>query len=461
MNKRQVIILWIIALALGATVAGVKLTQKDTTKSATNRAPGQTLFDSFPAADVSTVEIQGAAAAVTLAKKDGKWSVAQRDDYPANTSYVNDFLRTLTELEVTRGMEAGPSFAPRFGMDESASSAEDRGLTVTFKDASGKEIAKVSLGKNIESGADQGPMGGASSVGRYIRNHADESGFYAISEMFPSVTAEVPRWLNEDFISPEKIQTISLSQKGKDEVAWKLTRDGEEAEFKLEGASGAEVLDTAATTPLKSLFSYARFDDVVTKDKVAEKEDAAGKRTAIIETIEGFKYTIGITPVKGDENKLLMTVAVAAELPKERKKEEGEKPEDAKTKETAFADRLKSLTEKLDKEKKLAGRSFEVAKTTVESLLKERDALITKATPPPAADAGSGSVQQLPGGLIASPPGASAATPPISATTPPVSVTSPPVSATTKPIEAVTPPIAVPPSDEEKADEAKEEEKSE
>jgi hypothetical protein len=454
MNKRQVIILWVIALALGATVAAVKLTQKDTTKSATQRAPGQTLFESFPATDVTTVNIQGASGSVTLAKKDGKWTVAQRDDYPANTGYVNDFLRTLGELEVTRGMEAGPSFAPRFGMDESSSVADDRGLTATFKDAAGKEIAKVSLGKNIESGADQGPMGGAASVGRYIRNHADESGFYAINEMFPSVSAEVPRWLNVDFISPEKIKSISISQAGKEDVAWKLIRDGEEAEFKLEGASGTEVLDTSATSPLKSLFSYARFDDVVTKDKVAEKEDAAGKRTAIIETFEGFKYTVGISPVKGADDKMLMTVAVAAELPKERKKEEGEKPEDAKTKDTAFADRLKALTEKLEKEQKLAGRVFEVSKSTVESLLKDRDSLITKATPPPAADANSGSVQELPGGLIAKPPGATA-------TTPPISVTSPPVSATTKPIEAVTPPIAVPPLDEEQAEEGKAEEPKE
>ena len=298
MNKRQVIILWVIAIALGAAVAAVKLTQKDTTKSATTRAAGQTLFESFPATDVATVEIQGAAGSVTLAKKDGKWTVAQRDGYPANTTYVNEFIRTLNELKVTRGMEAGPSFAPRFGMDESATKAEDRGLTATFKDASGKELAKVSLGKNIESGADAGPMGGGMSVGRYIRNHADESGFYAISEMFPSVSAEIPRWLADDFISPEKIKSITLSQKGKDDTAWKLTRETEDAEFKLEGAAAAEVLDTTATSPLKSLFSYARFEDVVPADKVAERADAAGKRSAVIETFEGFIYTLTITPVK-------------------------------------------------------------------------------------------------------------------------------------------------------------------
>jgi hypothetical protein len=435
MNKRQVIILWIIAIALGSAVAVVKLTQKDTTKSATSRAAGETLFESFPAADIAAVEIKGAAGTVSVARKDGKWTLAERDGYPANNTYVNEFIRTLSELKITRGMEAGPSFAPRFGMDESASKAEDRGLTATFKDASGKELAKVSLGKNIESGADAGPLGGG-TVGRYIRNHADESGFYAISEMFPSVSDEVARWLDDAFFSPEKIKSISLSQKGKDDTAWKLVRETEDAEFKLEGATGAETLDTTATTPLKSLFSYARFNDVIAADKVAERANADEKRSAVIETFEGFIYKLTITPAKAgaSTDDVLLTVSVNAELPKERKKEENEKPEDTKTKDEAFSSRLKSLTEKLAKEKALEGRVFLVAKTSVDALMKERDQLITKAQPAPAADANKGSVQQLPGGIIASPPAGAAAR---------------------QPVEAVTPPIAVPPLEDKKAKEKK------
>ena len=256
--------------------------------------------------------------------------------------------------------------------------------------------------------------------------------------MFPSVNAEVARWLADDFISPEKIKSISLSQKGRSDTAWKLTRDTEEAEFKLEGAAGAEVLDTAVTSPLKSLFSYARFDDVVPADKVAEKADPAGKRSAVIETVEGFKYTLEIIPVKGAEDKFLLTVAVAAELPKERKKEEGEKPEDAKTKDTAFTDRLKALTEKLQKEQKLAGRTFEIGKSTVEPLLKERDQLITKATPPPA----DGCEQRF-----------RPATPRRHRRHFARTATTARQTATTPPIEAVTPPIAVPSADEEEEEE--------
>ena len=428
MNKRQVIILWVIAIALGAAVAAVKLSQNQATRSATKRSHGQTLFESFPAADAATIEIQGAASAVTLAKKDGQWTVAQRGGYPANGTFVNDFIRTLGELKVTLGMEAGPSFAPRFGMDEAATKPEDRGITATFKDAGGKEIAKVSLGKSIESGTAPSPMGGASAVGRYVRNHADDSGFYAVSEMFPSVSAEAKRWLDDGFISPEKIKSIALSQPGKTDPAWKLTRETEEAEFKLEGAAATEVLDATATAPLKSLFSYARFEDVVPADQVAGRV-ADGKRSATIETFEGFTYTVNISPAKtgttppapvapGEEpaatENFLLAVEVAAKIPTERKKDAAEKPEDAKAKDSAFTERQKALAEKLAKEKAFAGITFEVAKTLVDPLLKDRAALITKATPPPAAGAPASGVQKLPGGMIARPR--------VTATTPPVSV---------------------------------------
>jgi len=437
MNKRQVTILWVIAIALGAAVSAVKLSQNSSTRSATKRSHGQTLFESFPASEASAIEIQGAASSVNLARKDGKWVVAQRDNYPANNTFVNDLIRTLGELKVTQGLEAGPSFAPRFGMDEASTTPEDRGLTATFKDVGGKEIAKVSLGKNIESGSAPSPMGGNSAVGRYVRNHADDSGFYAVSEMFPSVSADAKRWLADGFISPEKIKSITVSQPGKSEPAWKLSRDGEEAEYKLEGATAAEVLDTTATSPLKSLFSYARFEDVLPADKVAGRIVAEGKRTATLETFEGFIYTVYISPAKpaaapvapvspGAEapatDNFLITVDVAAELPKERKKAADEKPEDAKAKDSAFTERHKALTEKLAKEKSFAGITFEVGKSTVEPLLKDRASLITKATPPPPEGAANGGVQKLPGGMIARPP----------------------VTATTPPIEAVTPAISVP-----------------
>ncbi len=463
MNKRQVITLWVIALLLGAAVAAVKLSQNHQTRGATQRVQGETLFKSFPAAEVAEISLNGATESVTLVKNDDKWTVRDRNDFPANTTFVNSLIRTLSELKVTLGVEAGPSFAPRFGMDENSKISEEHGLVALFKDASGKELAKIALGKPIDSAASENPMMGGGAVGRYIRNFADESGFYAISEMFPSVSADPKRWLADGFISPEKIESISVSDPGKSDVAWKITREGEEAEFKLDGAQAAEVLDTTVTAPLKGLFSYARFEDIVPPDKVGDRIVEGQSRSVTIQTFEGFTYTVKLsptkapeTPAKPDENQdpltgidnFLMTVDVAAELPKERKKEEGEKPEDAKTKDAAFTERLKTLTDKLAKEKALAGVTFEISKTSVESLLKDRKSIIAQAKPaapgaPGSADAPS--VRKFPGGVIAAPPSAPTAVP--------GSPTErPPISATTPPIEAVTPPIQVPAADDQDAD---------
>ena len=432
MNKRQVIILCIVAIILAAAVAVMKFTGKETVQSTTARAAGETLFGKFPANEIASVAITGVDGTVTIEQKDGKWTLAERDGYPADTSAVNEFIRTLAELKVTRGMEAGPSFAPRFGMDENATVAEERGLTAVFKDAAGKELATISLGKNIESGASASPFGGAAAVGRYIRNHADESGFYAISEMFPSISDEASRWLDDAFFSPEKIKSVTLHRQGGEEAAWKVSRETEDAEFKLDGATGDETLNTTNAAPLKSLFSYARFNDVLRAAEIEARADAANKRSAVIETFDGFTYRLTITPAKPEESadatsgeEMLLTVDVSAELPKEREKGENETPEDAKVKDESFQERQKALTEKLGKEKSLAGRTFLVAKSTVDALLKERADLVTKAEPAAENNANQGSVQNLPGGIV----------------------TTPPRSLTTPPIEAVTPPIAVPPLD--------------
>jgi len=431
MNKRQVIILWAVAAALVTAVAIVKFGGNDTVVTTTQRSAGQTLFEKFPATDVAGIDLQGASGTVSLAQKDGKWTVVQRDHYPANASTINEFLRGIAELKVTRSLEAGPSLAPRFGMDEAATTPDARGVTASFKDSAGKEIAKITLGKNIEGNREsQSPYGGAMPVGRYVRNHADESAFYAISEMFQSISTEIPRWLQEDFISPEKLQSVSLSQKGKNDPAWKVSRDDENGEMKLTDAKEGESLDATAASSLKALFSYARFDDVVPADKVAERSDTANQRTAELKTFEGFTYTLTITPVKGDDTKQLVSVQVSAELPKERKKEEGEKPEDAKTKDQAFTDRLKTLTEKLDREKSLSGRTFEMAKSSLESLLKERDQILAK----PATSAPAEAATPTPGMPALSP--------------------SAPTEAVTAPIEAVTPPIEVPASNAAPAPEA-------
>lgn len=407
MKSRTIILLWTIAILLGLSIFLLKKSRSDGQHSATARISGETLLHDFPVKEVTNIEITGAKNSVTLLQKDGKWAVEQRDDYPANTRNIHDFLRTLSTLKVTQGIEAGPSFASSFGMDENSQEPDEHGITATFKNAESEEIAKISFGKNLESAASQSPFGGG-ATGRYVRNHADDSGFYAVSEVFGSLSADPKSWLKDDFLKVEKIESIAVTQPGTDKNEWTLVRADEDAEFEFDEAFPGVKIDNSATAPFKSLFSFARFDDVVPAAQVAEKSTPEKLQKVQIKTFEGFQYDLTLQPVKtsteaspGTEN-YLMTVAVSADLPKERKKPENEEPEDSAEADEAFSERLQTLTERLEATKAIENRTFEVSRFTVDSLLKGRTDLMLKT--PAGADAPTPAPGPTTGGSAFTPP---------------------------------------------------------
>lgn len=404
MNSRQVIILWIIAVALAIAVGLVKLRQQSATDTATDRSPGETLLETFPVEKVSQITLTDSKGSLTLAQQDAVWVVVDRDNYPAKVQNVLNLMRTLAELKVIQSMEAGPSFAPRFGMDEESSNPENRGITVTFADASGQEIARVSVGRTLDSG------------GRFIRNHADESGFYTVNDMLHMFDTDPIRWLDDVFIRPEKISSVRIADALEGgNTYWHVTRDSEESDFRLADAAPGETLDTTAADSFKRLLSFARFQDVVPAvDLAATTAAEPAPRIATIETFEGFKYTLTIAPAKpatadpndgnavpAAEDDQLLSITVNAALPTERKKGENESEEDATELDKAFTERLAALSKKLAQEQALAGRTFRVTKSVVEALLKSRDEITAESPAPEQAGAPAAENRQT---VVTTPP---------------------------------------------------------
>jgi hypothetical protein len=454
MNKRQVVVLWIVALVLASAAYFSWSGKSKSSESKTERSRGQTVLSDFVTDQVAKIKVNSGETSTTLVRKDGKWTVEERGGYPAKSSTVNEFLDSLSEVKVVEGVEAAPSYAPRFGMDPSSSKPEERGIEVVLSNDAGTELAHITLGKNIQPGGED-PMasmmgGGGGVAGRFLRNHADESGVYKVSEMFSAMTAEPKGWLNTEFVKIEKIKSVSVSPKGEpDKVAWKVTRADENGEFTLDAPKAGETLDATAGGSLKSLLSYASFEDVIPAAKAGELAKPQETRTAKIETFEGFVYTITLTPTETEkpkegeapapppEESYLMTVDVEGTVPAERKKEEKESAEDAKAKDDAFIKRKEELEKRLAAEKALAGKTFKVTKSTVDGLLKERSEIAPQQAP-----GGAASATPAPGAQ----PGQPAGFPGSGVTTPPVQV--PPAPPRRKPVEAVTPPIAIPPLEE-------------
>ena len=449
MNKRQIIVLWIIAVVLVVALIAVNSSSKDGFQSATERNRGETLIKDLPAEEVAGLTITTGDESVTLKRQEGGWVVTDRDNYPADTPGINDLIRTVAEVEVTQGIEADPEFAPRFGMDPKAEDDAEKGTVLVMSNGGGEELAKLTFGRNLESGSSGSPFGGG-STGRFVLNHADDSGVYVTSELFPTLSADATSWLDDSFLKVEKVQSVAVSQPGQEnEIEWKLTRPDEGADFSLEGKKPEENLDTSAVNPIKNLFSYARFEDVVPKAEADEAWDKEKRQTAVIETVEGFTYNLTFGPRKATEGEeasdsYLLRVTTTADIPKERKKEEGESEEDAKEKDEAFAKRKKELEEKLAEAKKLEGITYQVTKFTVDPLLKNRTGLIKSAPPAQPAQPQAG------GPGVAPPMLQRPANQPAQPATPP-----------RRKVQAVTPPIAIPPApkpDEKPESETPEEE---
>jgi hypothetical protein len=418
MSKRQVIVLWAIALLLVVTLIAVKSSRQDDFQSATERTRGDTLLAEFEPAEVAKLEIRNGENLTIASKKDGQWVITNRDDYPADAAAINELLRKVDEVKVTQGIEADPSFAPRFGMDPKASDDSDKGTELTLSNDAGTGLAHLTFGKNLESESNpMSPFGGGGSTGRFILNHSDTSGVYITSELFPTLNADASTWLAEDFIKIENIKSVTVSEAGKpDATAWKLTREDNAKDFTLEGRKDDEQIDNPALSAYKNFLAYARFEDLVPTAETGEAWQTEQKQTAIIETFDGFTYNIEFGPLKDDAESQLMTVKLEADIASEREKKEDETEEAAKAADEAFATSKKSLEEKLAAEKQFEGRTYKVAKYTLDPLLKKRADFIQdpNAAPPAAGPPGQGGF----------PPGFNPgqARPRVQAVTPPVAI---------------------------------------
>jgi hypothetical protein len=382
MSTRQVIALWIIAVALGLAVAGIKLSEHPPLAEAAARQRGDTLLADFPATRVATIELGSAGEQTTLKLTDGRWLVSERGNYPASFPKIAALLRTLAALEVTQAIPADPSAHSRFAL-EATGHGPARGTTLRFRDAAGAELATVVLGRRLGDDGAADPLG-MGSAGRFVRNAADPTAVYAVAGTFPQLSASPREWLEDSFFQIERIRAIHLARPGRpDFKPWTVTRDEETGKFSL--AENPQVpLDAAALTAMATTLANPRFEDVAASADL-EALTAGSATHVVVETFDGLTYQLTFAPVTkegaGDnaEAEYLLTVAVSGTLPAARQ------PGAAAQLDAAFAERLRDLQAKLNMNATFfTGRAFHVTRWTVDPLLKSADELIQ---PPPATSA--------------------------------------------------------------------------
>ncbi len=363
----------LVALVICAVAFGIVKCSSDTQGVTTveSTSTKKKVFPSFPINEVAQVKIIEKGETLTLNKKGADWQVAERADYPAETSKVIELIRNIWDLDIAQPVALQRNQFGRLQLlDPTAeeTSDDEAAAIVSLSDASGKELGSMWLGKTHEtSDGRPSPFGGMSSSdsGRYVKRGGSNAVFI-VEETFNTAEAKPKDWLDDSFFAVAKIKSIGRNT-GKPEQDWTLSREDVTEDFVLEDAKEGEELDVTKTTALKTAFTSPRFDDVFSGDG-AEVPD---NNTFTVSTFDGFTYTIKAGE-KNDVSELPLSVAVTATFPEKREEGEEESDEEKKSKDEAFAKELETLKEKLANEQKLAGRVFKVRSFVIDPVTKVR-----------------------------------------------------------------------------------------
>jgi len=378
MNRKQLTLLIVLGVVLGSLGWLAYKKQMDPYQESMTQMGAQ-LFPNFPVNEVERVTLKVSTNEINLLKKDDIWTMAERNNYPANWNNISDFLRRVYDLKVARPMKIGPSrLAPLQLLPP-----EKGGTLVEFKDKSGKVIKSLTIGaKHMkESAADSQFGGGSWPDGRYVMAGTNLQSVALVQEAFSNVEGRPEDWLNKDWFKIEKLKSISVVTTNATNN-WKISRETETGEWKLADVKPGESLDTAKSGGVTTALSSPSFNDVATGAAPGATGLDNPLVTATLETFDGHAYVAKVGNKLGDESHYFQ-IGVAGNFPKERAPGKDEKPEDKDRLDKEFKDKVAKSEEKLKSEKPYEKWTYVVSKWTIDPLLKERkDLLVEKKEEP-------------------------------------------------------------------------------
>jgi len=377
MNRKQLNLIIVLVLVLGALALWIRHQRVASFQTGGGRM-GQKALGQFDVNSVARILIQKGTNQLHLVKKEGRWTVQERGGYPAAFSEIRGFLRSLYELKIVQPIQASEAALARLDLAPPEKGTNAAAVRVELGDKEGKTVKSILLGKqHMRKPTSPSPYGGDEGWpdGRYILVPGKQPLAGLVSKTFSNIEPKPEQWLDKEWFKAQKIRSIQVDWPNPAD-SWKASRKTETDSFQLADAKSGEALDTTKAASLGSAFSYPTFTDVA----VDAKPDQTGLDKPVvirIETFDDFTYTIRVGK-KTSDDKYYMTVDVDAKIPEKRTPGKDEKKEDKEKLDKQFEEKVRTLKEKLKKEKAFSGWVYLVSKWTVDSVLKKRSELLKK-----------------------------------------------------------------------------------
>jgi hypothetical protein len=258
---------------------------------------GRALFKDLQAADIATIRIVEPKATLTLQRKDERWVIAERADFPADLSKVREFVLKVIGLKVGQSEPLGEKDRARLNLDAS-------GTRIEFAGADGKLLGTFTVGRKYFKREVENPDK-AIPDGRFIALPAEAGTAYLVGDPLAQTTVKSAEWIDRSSFQVEKVKTLQVRYPGGE--GWRIDRAADNADWKLSGAKPGEKLDVSRANAASYSLQLLELADVAPKDVA----DTGLDQPVLVDatTFEGASYAIKVGKLAGENHYVSFTAS--------------------------------------------------------------------------------------------------------------------------------------------------------
>jgi len=256
---------------------------------------GRTLFKDLKAADIATVRIIEPKATLTLQRKDERWVIAERADFPADTGKVREFVLKVIGLKIGQSEPLGEKDRARLNLDAS-------GTRVEFKAADGKDLGAFTVGRKYFKREVENPAK-AIPDGRFVSLPGEGGTAYLVGDPLSQAAAASAEWIDRTAFKVEKVKTLEVRYPAGG--GYRIERAADNADWKLAGAKPGEKLDVSRANAASYTLQLLELADVAPKDVA----DTGLDKPILVDatTLDGLSYAIKVGKLAGENHYVSFT----------------------------------------------------------------------------------------------------------------------------------------------------------
>jgi hypothetical protein len=295
--KARVVAVLVVLLAVLGGGALLYQHQERTRRPDNVGTLGRSLFKDLQAADIAAIRITVPNATLTLERKDDRWVIAERGEFPADVSKVREFVLKVIGLKVGQSEPLGEKDRARLNLDAS-------GTRVEFLGAEGKPLGSLLVGRRYFKREVENPEK-ATADGRFIALPAEAGTAYLVGDPLTQATVKTAEWIDRSSFQVEKVKMLQVRHPEGD--AWRIERAADNAEWRLAGAKPGEKLDISRANAASYSLQLLELADIAPKDA---KDTGLENPIAVdATTLEGASYAIKVGKLAGDSHYVSFSAA--------------------------------------------------------------------------------------------------------------------------------------------------------